>query len=45
MSAYKHTPYFDYYAEFFKPFYKRETIAKKDMKREAEKEFKVSARM
>lgn len=25
MSAYKHTPYFDYYAEFFKPFYERET--------------------
>ena len=25
MSAYKHTPYFDYYAEFFRPFYERET--------------------
>jgi hypothetical protein len=25
MSAYKHTPYFDYYAEFFKPFYECET--------------------
>ena len=25
VSAYKHTPYFDYYAEFFKPFYEKET--------------------
>ena len=25
MSAYKHTPYFDYYQEFFRPFYERET--------------------
>ena len=25
MSAYKHTPYFDYYAAFFSPFYERET--------------------
>ena len=25
VSAYKHTPFFDYYAEFFKPFYERET--------------------
>lgn len=25
LSAYKHTPYFDYYAEFFLPFYTRET--------------------
>ena len=25
VSAYKHTPYFDYYAEYFKPFYERET--------------------
>ena len=25
MSAYKRTPYFDYYAEFFRPFYERET--------------------
>ena len=24
VSAYKHTPYFDYYEEFFKPFYERE---------------------
>ena len=25
VSTYKHTPYFDYYAEFFKPFYEKET--------------------
>ena len=25
MSAYKRTPYFDYYADFFRPFYERET--------------------
>lgn len=25
VSAYKHTPFFDYYAEFFKPFYEKET--------------------
>lgn len=25
MSAYKHTPYFDYYQEFIRPFYERET--------------------
>ena len=25
VSAYKHTPYFDYYAEFFKPWYEKET--------------------
>lgn len=25
VSAYKHTPFFDYYAEYFKPFYERET--------------------
>ena len=25
VSAYRHTPYFDYYAEFFRPFYERET--------------------
>lgn len=25
VSAYKHTPFFDYYAEFFRPFYERET--------------------
>jgi hypothetical protein len=25
MSAYKRTPYFDYYAEFFRPFYEKET--------------------
>lgn len=24
VSAYKHTPFFDYYAEFFKPFYEKE---------------------
>ena len=24
VSAYRHTPYFDYYAEFFRPFYERE---------------------
>ena len=24
MSAYKHTPYFDYYQEYFRPFYERE---------------------
>lgn len=24
VSAYKHTPYFDYYEEFFKPFYEKE---------------------
>ncbi len=25
MSAYKRTPYFDYYADFFRPFYEKET--------------------
>ena len=25
MSAYKRTPYFDYYADFFRPFYEQET--------------------
>ena len=25
VSAYKHTPFFDYYAEYFRPFYERET--------------------
>ncbi len=25
VSTYKHTPFFDYYAEFFKPFYEKET--------------------
>ena len=25
MSAYKSTPYFDYYADFFRPFYEKET--------------------
>ena len=25
VSAYKRTPYFDYYADFFRPFYERET--------------------
>ena len=25
VSAYKRTPYFDYYADFFRPFYKKET--------------------
>ena len=25
VSAYKHTPFFDYYAEFFKPWYEKET--------------------
>lgn len=25
VSAYKHTPYFDYYADFFRPFYEQET--------------------
>ncbi len=25
VSAYRHTPFFDYYAEFFRPFYERET--------------------
>ena len=25
LSAYKRTPYFDYYADFFRPFYERET--------------------
>ena len=25
VSAYKRTPYFDYYADFFRPFYKQET--------------------
>ena len=25
VSAYKHTPFFDYYAEFFRPFYEKET--------------------
>ena len=25
VSAYKRTPYFDYYAEFFRPFYEKET--------------------
>ena len=25
VSAYKHTPYFDYYAEFFQPFYEKQT--------------------
>ena len=25
VSAYKHTPFFDYYAEYFKPWYERET--------------------
>lgn len=25
LSAYKHTPYFDYYQDFFKPFYEHET--------------------
>lgn len=25
MSAYKHTPYFDYYQEYFRPFYEKET--------------------
>jgi len=25
VSAYRHTPYFDFYAEFFRPFYERET--------------------
>ena len=25
VSAYKHTPFFDYYAEFFRPFYERQT--------------------
>ena len=24
VSAYKHTPYFDYYAEYFRPFYEKE---------------------
>ncbi|MCR5050262.1 MAG: WbqC family protein [Paludibacteraceae bacterium] len=24
VSAYKHTPYFDYYAEFFRPYYEKE---------------------
>jgi hypothetical protein len=25
VSAYRHTPYFDYYEEFFRPFYEKET--------------------
>ena len=25
VSAYKHTPFFDYYADYFRPFYERET--------------------
>ena len=25
MSAYKRTPFFDYYADFFRPFYEKET--------------------
>jgi hypothetical protein len=25
VSAYKRTPYFDYYADFFRPFYEKET--------------------
>ena len=25
VSAYKHTPFFDYYAEFFRPWYEKET--------------------